>query len=62
MMTDGVFRMHRPGWRGPRDHFVALIMRRDQETVPVPITFSVWVKADAPVRLDIEQAQIETER
>lgn len=61
MVTDGVFEMHHPGWRGLWDHFVALVTGKDQQTVPTPITFSVWAKSEGcDVRLEIIQEQVET--
>ena len=38
--------MYRSGWQGLWDHFVALIMQREQTTIAVPLTFSIWIKDD----------------
>ena len=55
----GEVEMHRTGWRGALDAVVAAITNRPRRTVNEPVTFSVWVKTDQEVKLEIARAQVE---
>ena len=55
----GEMPMHRTGWRGAWDSIVAAVTNRPRRTVNEPVTFSVWVKTDQEVRLEIARAQVE---
>jgi hypothetical protein len=52
-----VVRMHRPGWIGLWDHFVALVRKREQQTIPVPIEVSAYVKSKDPFQIQIETGE-----
>ena len=39
-----VIKAHRTGWRGVWDALVAAILRRDRLSVPMDVSFSIYVK------------------
>ena len=57
----GEVEMHRTGWRGAWDAVIAVITNRPRRTVNEPVTFSVWVKTDQEVKLEIARAQVEVQ-
>jgi hypothetical protein len=54
--------MHRGGWLGAWDAFVAALLRKPRLSVAQPMTLSVWVKAPNghETKLSITQTQLET--
>jgi hypothetical protein len=57
----GEVEMHRTGWRGALDAVVAAITNRPRRTINEPVTFSVWVKTDQEVKLEIARGQVEVQ-
>jgi hypothetical protein len=57
----GEVEMHRTGWRGALDAVVAAITNRPRRTVNEPVTFSVWVKTNQEVKLEIARGQVEVQ-
>lgn len=57
----GEMPMHRTGWRGAWDSVVAAISGESLRTVNETVTFSVWVKTDQEVKLEIARAQVEVQ-
>ena len=57
----GEVEMHRTGWRGALDAVVAAITNRPRRTFNEPVTFSVWVKTDQEVKLEIARGQVEVQ-
>jgi hypothetical protein len=56
----GEMPMHRTGWLGAWDAILAAITKKPRLTVNEPVTFSVWVKTDQVVNLEIARGQVET--
>jgi hypothetical protein len=61
VVQTGEVEMHRTGWRGALDAVVAAITNRPRHTVNEPVTFSVWVKTDQEVKLEIARGQVEVQ-
>jgi len=57
-----VVEMHRSGWLGAWDAFVAALLRKPRLSVAQPMTLSAWVKAPNghKTQLSITQTQLET--
>jgi len=54
--------MHRSGWLGAWDAFVAALLRRPRFLTPQPMTLSAWIKAPEGTTptMSITQMQLET--
>lgn len=57
----GAISLNRTGWRGAWDAVIAAATNKPRRTVNQTVTFSVWVKADQEVRLEIAHGQVEVQ-
>ena len=56
--------MHRDGWPGAWDAFIAALTRKPRFAVATPVTLSIWAKCAEGVvpNLSITQTQLEVSR